>query len=85
MNKIESMRDALMNHTRYSGSASWQARVSKMPTNQIIAVYKKFESKGEFDRRTRNGRELRGREILEERNGHQITMFEYLSGLKEGV
>lgn len=78
---IETMRQKIMEV--YPGT-SWQARCMKMMPNQVIAIFRSFQNKGKFDKRTREGREIKAREIQEQETGHQITIFEYLNSLKRG-
>ena len=45
---IETMRDALKNHTKYCNSSKWINRVNQMPDNQVIAVYMRMKRTGEI-------------------------------------
>lgn len=46
---ISDMRKAIAGE--YPDSMSWQGRVAKMPTYQVVAIYKKFKSDGRFDKK----------------------------------
>nr|DAG67440.1 MAG TPA: hypothetical protein [Bacteriophage sp.] len=46
---ITEMRKAISKE--YPDSMSWQARVYKMPTYQVVAIFKKFQSDGRFDKK----------------------------------
>lgn len=60
------MRQWLISTPRYRNSKSWQARVKKMPANQVLAIYNKFLSSGMFNEKVETGY-------------HQITIEEYLN------
>lgn len=64
--KIMPMREAVAGV--YPG-IGWKARVARMPTNQIIAIYNKFLMDGRFEKR----KEIGGYK--------QLTLFDF--GLKE--
>lgn len=46
---ITEMRKAIAKE--YPDSMSWQARVYKMSTYQVVAIFKKFQSDGRFDKK----------------------------------
>lgn len=64
---ISDMRLYLMN--RYPESMFWHQKVKKMPTKQVVAIYKKMVEKS--------------REALETSDYHQMDMFEYMAGLTQ--
>lgn len=72
MATIAEMRLYLM--SRYPDSLKWQERVSKMPTRQVVAIYKKFKN---MPKKPYIG------PLPEDPNYHQINMFEYLAYLNQ--
>lgn len=52
----------------YPDSLSWQARVYKMPTNQVVAIYRKFESDGKFNKKKNR----------QPQSYRQMTIFDYM-------
>jgi hypothetical protein len=72
MATINEMRIYISN--RYD-NMKWKNRVSKMPTRQVIAVYRRFK---ELDAKARI------EETYPNPEYHQIDMFEYLYSINEG-
>ena len=80
---IEQMRLAIAEC--YSGW-KWKNRVSRMRSNQVYAVYKKFEAEGRFQKKPRGKNLTKDGHLTLPKNDilyHQIDMFEYLNNLKE--
>lgn len=67
MATIAEMRLYLMK--QYPESMFWHNKVQKMPTRQVVAIYRKMNGKS--------------REALETSDYHQIDMFEYLASLNQ--
>ncbi len=64
---ISDMRLYLMR--QYPESMFWHNKVQKMPTRQVVAIYKKMHGKS--------------RQALETSSYHQIDMFEYMATLTQ--
>ena len=65
---ITEMRKAIAKE--YPDSMSWLARVYKMPTYQVVAIFKKFQSDGRFDKKKKtNSQPVEFR---------QMTIFDYI-------
>lgn len=81
---IEHMRGKLMfDIPKYNGP-NWQFKVRNMPPHQVVALYNKF-NKEEIFRGQRNANKYRQQlkqRQKDEKENHQITMFEYLEALK---
>ena len=68
---ISDMRLYLM--SRYPNSLKWHRKVQKMPTRQVIAIYKRMK-------------ELEEKNLVHPSNDssyHQIDMFEYMASLTQ--
>ena len=61
---IEQMRSRI---SKVYDSFRWRNRVTKMPDNQVIAIYHKFKESGKFDKPDRR---------LPGERYHQMTLFE---------
>lgn len=72
MSTISDMRLYLMR--QYPESMFWHEKVRKMPTRQVVAIFKKMYGK------SREGLE---RSVEREANYHQIDMFEYMASLNQ--
>lgn len=46
---IDEMREALIDHPKYRYGRSWRQKVTKMPDNQVFAIYKRMEGAGDFE------------------------------------
>ena len=75
-NQIERMRYAIAEC--YAGW-KWKNRVANMTVANVIAVFKKFEAEGRFNRPKKLQPVSNGPKVLY----HQMNMFEYLEGLNE--
>lgn len=73
---ISQMRYELMKCPKYD-SKGWHERVSRMPNNQIYAVYRYFASKGLLKPLNEPYTALQGHS--ERAENHQITIWEYLA------
>ena len=61
----------------YSGW-KWKNRVANMAVNQVVAIFKKFEAEGRFNKPKKLQPVTQPKLLY-----HQIDMFEYLNNLKE--
>ena len=68
MATMSEMRLYLM--SRYPNSLNWHKKVQKMPTRQVVAIYKKFIA-DPYEH------------CHNPSNYHQIDMFEYLASLEQ--
>lgn len=66
---LEEMRLAIKS---VYGGWKWKNRVDGMPANQVVAIYRNFESSGKFNKPKLSFKRLKQEDF------HQITMFEYL-------
>lgn len=55
----------------YPDSVGWHQKVAKMPTNQVIAIFKRFKNHKINEKKKR----------LEEESYHQIDIWEYMTHL----
>ena len=62
----------------------WQNRVSRMPENQVVAIYRSFQRTGRFDgKKTRSGKvtgELIPIPVEKPSPYHQMTIEEWMRG-----
>ena len=65
---ISEMRLYLM--SRYPDQLHWHQKVQKMPTRQVVAIYKKMTTRHKAV-------------IYNDPNYHQIDMFEYMASLEQ--
>ena len=72
MATMNEMRSYISN--RYD-SMKWKTRVSKMPTRQVVAVYKSLKERDA---------KARVEETCPNEEYHQIDMFEYLYSINAG-
>lgn len=66
---INEMRNYISDE--YPESVGWHRKVSKMPTNQVIAIYHKFVKHHANEERKKR----------QEQQFHQMDMFEYMTML----
>lgn len=69
---MNEMRSYISN--RYD-NMKWKNKVSKMPTRQVVAIYRRFK---ELDAKAR------AEETCPNEEYHQIDMFEYLYSINNG-
>lgn len=69
MATISEMRLYLMN--RYPNRLWWHEKVQKMPTKQVVAIYRKMTNSQPKKIETEDG------------SYHQINMFEYMASLTQ--
>lgn len=74
---IEQMRNYLCQHPKYKDSLKWKTRVMNMPAPQVYAIYNQFK-KADYKK---IAREIKAQE-KENKNYHQMDMFEYMEGMK---
>lgn len=77
---IADMRNDLANCEPYAQAPSWVDRVSKMRESQVIAIWKKFNSDGHFERSKEAKRRLQ-KKSKDKVVYHQMSMFEYMEDL----
>lgn len=70
---IEQERNYILQHPKYRNSIKWRMRVMRMPIPQVHAIFKQFQ-KADYKKIER---ELKEQE-KNNRNYHQINMFEYM-------
>lgn len=71
--EIMQMRNYISQHPKYRNSPKWKARVSRMPENQVVALYNKFR---QLDYK-KIEREMKTQE-KDNAQYHQMDMFEYM-------
>ena len=76
--EIRHMREYIARHPKYKNSPNWRARVMNMPTNQVVAIYNSFQKLN-----YRKIEKQLKRQEKDNKNYHQINMFEYLESIKE--
>lgn len=64
-------RNKIMHVPKYGHSLKWQARVSKMPPAQVIAIYNAFKRDGLFDEKDRKKKE-------DPEQYYQMTIYDFL-------
>lgn len=67
---VEQMRDAIADV--YSGW-KWKDRVARMPEDQVMAVYFKFQSRGMFEVKAK-------KEANKPQEVKQLTIFDFIQG-----
>lgn len=72
--QLSTMRKAVMD--LYS-AASWKDKVSRMPDKQVIAIYRRSEQTGLFDKRKKANKLARKMKKENERYV-QLTIFDYM-------
>ena len=77
MSDIRQMRDYISRHPRYKNSNTWRDRVQRMPENQVIAIFYKFQ-KQDYKKIER---EMKVEKEPVKEQFHQVTMFEYMEGV----
>lgn len=73
---IDQERTYIMQHPKYKNSQKWRARVMRMPEPQIHAIFKQFQ-KVDYNKVQK--------QLDENKQYHQMNMFEYKEGKKDGV
>ena len=68
--------------SKYPGM-KWKYKVSKMPTYQVIAIYRSFKER-EIDKKYEEKKLKLLNKNKEPDNYHQIDMFEYMYSINEG-
>lgn len=66
---VNGMRQAIA--MCYPESKSWQERVGKMATNQVVAIYSRFQKDDTFHKKSKKRQKEKSEDY------HQIDMFEY--------